>query len=179
MRKIFWKTYELFFTIPPPSLKHCTKGIWDGELSGWLTRVFCVGSHGCDAMPFRTGPHSGGRPQEPRLRSRCPSPIEVLPLPHSCLATEFPGQFFSCSRGSWTPVLEVIQGCSEARHWRLGEGHLKSMTNTPPCEGPSSPVLWMPTWGPDEHLPGLEAAGPRSLCSLRLPPHPSSSKVSK
>ena len=126
----------LFFS---PSLKYCTKGIRDGEhlvdSRSWLTRVCCIGSRGGDAMPFRTGPHLGGgdSPQKRRSRSWCPHPIEVLPLLHSCLTPEFPDQFFSCPKGSWTRVLEVIQGCSEARSWRWGEGHLKSMINTPLC----------------------------------------------
>lgn len=183
MRKIFWKTYELFFTIFFPSLKHYTKDILDGEhlvdWRSWLTRVRCIGSCSCDAMPFRTGPHLRGWPQEPWSRNWCPSPIEGLPRLYSCLATEFPDQFFNCPMGSWNPVLEVIQSCSEARHWRQGEVHLKRLTNTPPCEGHSSPELWIPVWGWDEHLPGWEVARPQSLCSLRLTPHLSSSKVSK
>ena len=51
----------LFFS---PSLKYCTKGIRDGEhlvdSRSWLTRVCCIGYHGGDVMPFRTGPHLGG-----------------------------------------------------------------------------------------------------------------------
>lgn len=147
MRKIFWKTWTVFYYFFFCSLKHGTKGMRDGEhLVGWrsrLPRICCIGSRGCEAMPLRTRPHLWGQPQEHRSRSWCPHPIMVLPLLHSCLAADFPNQFFNCPLGSWTLVLKVVQGCSGARQWRWGDGHLKSRRNTHPCEVHSSHELWM------------------------------------
>lgn len=172
----------LFFS---PSLKYCTKGIRDGEhlvdSRSWLTRVCCIGSRGGDAMPFRTGPHlGGGQPPEAQIE-------KLMPTSHWGLTTT------TLMFNSWISrsVLQLPKGVMDTGPWgytRLFRGKILKMGWRPlekydqhssVCEGHSSPGLWMPVWGRDEPLPQLEEARLWSLCSLRLPPHLSSGKVSK